>query len=268
MSPAPSSPVPKTRVEKVDNEPSYGQVPGTEAYGKREEDAMPDEIALPPAATSPGLDQGSPTSDASSESHTAPKTIVSESAGSTGPHSEEFKESIEEAHRKDATPDVVTHADDTAEGSEKGVPSPAESPEGSSGAADADTGMRVHAPTASPSLPLGAASLTLYCSPGTSTPSLPPPSGDVQDPEDEGEDEKEDEGDDFDEFEEGDEDEDFDDFEDGFQQAEPTTPISPHGAPQPAAAPQQPAISLPFVGHSCSCLRSTALIREPGGPRL
>ncbi|PHH86894.1 hypothetical protein CDD83_9611 [Cordyceps sp. RAO-2017] len=45
-SPHLSSPVPKTRIEKVDNEPSHGQVPGTEAYQKRGSDAQPDEIAV------------------------------------------------------------------------------------------------------------------------------------------------------------------------------------------------------------------------------
>lgn len=38
--------VPLTRVEKVDNEPSYGEVPGTDAYHMRENDAEPDEIAV------------------------------------------------------------------------------------------------------------------------------------------------------------------------------------------------------------------------------
>ncbi|KAH9438829.1 hypothetical protein MCOR02_002429 [Pyricularia oryzae] len=38
--------LPKTRVEKVDNEPSFGEVPGTEAYQKRASDAEPDEIAV------------------------------------------------------------------------------------------------------------------------------------------------------------------------------------------------------------------------------
>lgn len=51
-SPGVSSPLPKTRVEKVDNEPSFGEVPGTEAYKKREQDAEPDEIAMIPKKTS------------------------------------------------------------------------------------------------------------------------------------------------------------------------------------------------------------------------
>ncbi|KAK2601734.1 hypothetical protein QQS21_004722 [Conoideocrella luteorostrata] len=46
MTPHISSPIPKTRVEKVDSSPSHGEVPGTEAYKMRESDAQPDEIAV------------------------------------------------------------------------------------------------------------------------------------------------------------------------------------------------------------------------------
>lgn len=115
MSPARSSPIPRTRIEKVDNEPSHGEVPGTEAHQKREEDAKPDEIAVAPDSTSPGQDQQSPTSELSLESPSAPQTVVSESAGPTGPHTEEFSERIEEAQRADATPDVVMQADDATD---------------------------------------------------------------------------------------------------------------------------------------------------------
>jgi len=37
-------PIPKTRVERVDSKPSHGEVPGTEAYEKRAQDAQPDII--------------------------------------------------------------------------------------------------------------------------------------------------------------------------------------------------------------------------------
>ena len=45
---SPSSPIPTTRVEKVDDAPSHGDLPGTEAYDKRTQDAIPDEIAVIP----------------------------------------------------------------------------------------------------------------------------------------------------------------------------------------------------------------------------
>lgn len=44
----PASPIPKTRLEKVDDEPSYGEVPGTPAYEKRMLDAVPDEVEVLP----------------------------------------------------------------------------------------------------------------------------------------------------------------------------------------------------------------------------
>lgn len=37
-------PIPRTRVERIDSKPAHGEVPGTEAYEKRREDAKPDII--------------------------------------------------------------------------------------------------------------------------------------------------------------------------------------------------------------------------------
>ncbi|RMZ85482.1 hypothetical protein DV737_g793, partial [Chaetothyriales sp. CBS 132003] len=44
----PASPVPKTRLERVDDEPAYGEVPGTPAYKTRAQDAVPDEVEIVP----------------------------------------------------------------------------------------------------------------------------------------------------------------------------------------------------------------------------
>ncbi|EED16555.1 conserved hypothetical protein [Talaromyces stipitatus ATCC 10500] len=43
-----ASPVPITRVERVDDEPRHGEVPGTLAYDKRTQDAVPDEVEIVP----------------------------------------------------------------------------------------------------------------------------------------------------------------------------------------------------------------------------
>lgn len=43
-----NSPVPTTRVERVDDEPAHGEVPNTEAYAKRMADAVPDEVEIVP----------------------------------------------------------------------------------------------------------------------------------------------------------------------------------------------------------------------------
>ena len=45
---ASNSPVPLTRVERVDSEPRYGEVPNTDAYEKRAADAVPDEVEIVP----------------------------------------------------------------------------------------------------------------------------------------------------------------------------------------------------------------------------
>lgn len=44
--PVPEIPVPKTVVTKVDEQPSHGEVPGTEAYNMRTEDATPDLVEM------------------------------------------------------------------------------------------------------------------------------------------------------------------------------------------------------------------------------
>jgi len=43
--------IPVTRVEKVDDEPRHGEVPGTAAYNIRTQDAVPDEIEIVPDGT-------------------------------------------------------------------------------------------------------------------------------------------------------------------------------------------------------------------------
>lgn len=46
-----TSPIPITRVERVDDEPAHGEVPGTDAYQKRTQDAVPDEVEIVPEGT-------------------------------------------------------------------------------------------------------------------------------------------------------------------------------------------------------------------------
>lgn len=38
-------------MERVDDQPSYGEVPGTDAYQKRTQDAVPDEVEIVPDGT-------------------------------------------------------------------------------------------------------------------------------------------------------------------------------------------------------------------------
>ncbi|KAF3768948.1 hypothetical protein M406DRAFT_273487 [Cryphonectria parasitica EP155] len=100
-----ASPIPKLRVEKVSHEPSYGEVPGTEAYKMREEDAEPDEIAVVPEEkkSSDGEDEaGDIKSPATPGGHPIPKTVVEESSGNSVAQSHP-----EVKHKGDASPDVL-----------------------------------------------------------------------------------------------------------------------------------------------------------------
>jgi len=47
----PLSPVPVTRVERVDDRPAHGEIPGTAAYSQRTQDAVPDEVEIVPEGT-------------------------------------------------------------------------------------------------------------------------------------------------------------------------------------------------------------------------
>lgn len=93
MTPHISSPVPKTRVEKVDDSPSHGEVPGTDAYAKRQADAEPDEIAV-----DQDLDGKTPTGTPIQE---IPTTIL-DAAASSG-----CSQPAKKVSEADATPDIV-----------------------------------------------------------------------------------------------------------------------------------------------------------------
>lgn len=47
------SPVPVTRVERVDDKAAHGEVPGTPAYSLRTQDAVPDEVEIVPEGSRP-----------------------------------------------------------------------------------------------------------------------------------------------------------------------------------------------------------------------
>lgn len=113
-----TSPIPKTRVEKVDDEPSYGEVPGTEAYRMREGDAEPDEIAIQENKSEE--EESSDTIPRSSPGgQPIPKTVVEEVPGPSGPHSEEY----EEKRKADAPADLALRKENEAKesGSSSGM---------------------------------------------------------------------------------------------------------------------------------------------------
>ncbi|KAL5599759.1 hypothetical protein FOVSG1_007571 [Fusarium oxysporum f. sp. vasinfectum] len=215
-SPKISSPIPKTRVEKVDDQPSHGEVPGTEAYEMRGQDAQPDEIAIAPET---GASQNAP----STPEIKAPTTIVEEAPGARSrSHSIQY----EERRKADASPDILVDSDGQVkeiQGESAHVDSNSDNSRPSPDTTDSK--LQEDGPSESPRAI--AASLQ-----------------DADDDDDDDDDDTQQDndgddgfGDDFDDFEEGNEDDDFDDFEDGFQEAETPAPT----ATQP---PQQS--TLPF----------------------
>lgn len=106
---APASPIPRTRVERVDDKPAYGEVPGTQAYAMREGDAKPDEFAIIPdpdaKLTAEDHDERRPSTPGG---RPIPKTVVEETPDSAGAvtHPE-----VEAKHRVDSPPDVLVKAD-------------------------------------------------------------------------------------------------------------------------------------------------------------
>ncbi|VBB72225.1 Putative protein of unknown function [Podospora comata] len=223
---APPSPIPRTRVERVDDKPAYGEVPGTEAYSKREGDAEPDEIAiipdpLDPTPSEPERHARSPTPGG----HPIPKTVVEEAPDAEGSvtHPE-----VEERHKSDPHPDVTIKADGKRVEDNDAPISPSLS-------TPVSTRSRRKSSNASKR-------------PAPLSPTSLGPSEGGDDAVEGDEDDDDDFGDDFDDFEEGGNDDDFGDFDDGFQQVEetPPAPPPPAAAPAPAPAPAAPALSFPI----------------------
>ncbi|KAK3300446.1 uncharacterized protein B0H64DRAFT_428515 [Chaetomium fimeti] len=219
MSPSRASPIPKTRVEKIDDKPAYGEVPGTQAYRLREGDAEPDEIAIIPDPKNPPEPEPEQTSPSPTPGgRPIPKTVVEETPDVEGSvtHSEN-----RQRRKSDAHPDLVVKADGKVE---------------DGGAAnDTPIASSLNTPTTS-ERKRRKSSLALKRSP--LSPGLPGVESAV-DGDDFGDDEF---GDDFDDFEEGGEDGDFDDdFDDGFQTPAQQPPPQP-----PPSAPSAPSLSFPI----------------------
>ncbi|KAL8961555.1 MAG: hypothetical protein Q9193_001904 [Seirophora villosa] len=228
------SPIPTTRVEKVDDRDSYGDVPGTEAYKMRRQDAVPDELEIVGDASRPSsrrASQTQPDRTSTPGGTPIPKTIV-EKIDSTSPSHGEVPGTAAHGKRQaDAVPDLILQSPKAK--ATFGIGSPASTPppetpvpktvvtrvdeQPSHGEVPGTEAFRMRTEDASPDVvetkgdpfatdnglggcpaqPNSAASDTGF-------------------------------GDDFDEFEAGAEAEDFGDFDDGF--AQPSTDREP---PQP-----------------------------------
>ncbi|KAL9615396.1 MAG: hypothetical protein Q9167_000224 [Letrouitia subvulpina] len=104
-----SSPIPITRVEKVDDRDNYGEVPGTEAYKKRLQDAVPDELEI--------IKEGERSSSSSSVSHPntspaaggapIPRTVVQKIDSTNPSHGEVPGTAAHAIRQADAVPDTI-----------------------------------------------------------------------------------------------------------------------------------------------------------------
>ncbi|CAI7585441.1 unnamed protein product [Penicillium discolor] len=252
-----TSPVPRTRVERVDNSTQHGELPGTEAFEKREQDAVPDEIEVIPEGShsqtrSPA---GSEDQTLSPEGSPIPRTVVEKVDPDEPSHGEVPGTLAHEQRLADAVPDAVTKVSD----SEGNPTPPAFEPtppevDGTSteipetrlervdtipAAEDLPSHPQAHTSSTSDTLPD-----TVETVPDVSIDDTDLETKDLSLEDDMNDDhgyEKQEAGDDFDEFVEEQEDmgdDDFGDFDDGFQEpSAEEAPADETAAPQQANAP-------------------------------
>ena len=102
MSSTPS--VPTTRVERTDDTPRHGEVPGTAAHDMRRQDAVPDEFEVVPESNNNNSDDGS--------YQTIPKTVVEKVDPEGRSHGDEPGTVAYDLRKADALPDAVNKAPD------------------------------------------------------------------------------------------------------------------------------------------------------------
>lgn len=257
-----TSPVPRTRVERVDSSTQHGEIPGTAAFEKREQDAVPDEIEVIPEGShsqthsSAGLEDQS----LSPEGSPIPHTVVEKVDPDEPSHGEVPGTLAHEKRLADAVPDVVTKVSDSEASPtpltfdptppEVGGTSTTEIPETRLERVDtipAEEDLPPH-PQAHTSSTSDTSPDTVETVPDVSIHDTDLETKDLSLEDDMNDDhgyEKQEAGDDFDEFvEEQDDmgDDDFGDFDDGFQ--EPSTEEAPTGE---TAAPQQSHAPPPLI---------------------
>jgi hypothetical protein len=206
-------PIPITVVERVDDSPSYGEVPATEAYEKRQADAVPDLVVK--TGDRSRSTSTSTRSRAESTPGDLPIPITKvEKVDSKPSHGEVPGTEAYEMRKGDAQPDVVEEVGD-APGEKDQVSSTSERlTESASPTSPAIRSQRMsHARRKSSAAGKKGAPINDY--------------NEDEDGSDGGF------GDDFDDFEEGEEDAEFGDFDEGFQEAE--------AAPQPVPVQSLPA---------------------------
>lgn len=106
-------------MEKVDDNPSHGDVPGTSAYQKRGQDSVPDEVEVIPEGSRSR--SHSLVEQQAGTGETVPRTVVERVEPERPSHGDVPGTVAYDQRRADAVPDVVTTASPD--------PGPEESPE-------------------------------------------------------------------------------------------------------------------------------------------
>lgn len=120
----PTSPIPRTRVERVDDEPRHGEQPGSPAYDRRMQDAVPDELEIVPEGRLSKRNSCSSLQSGPSPGGTPIPLMVVEKIDPTAPsHGEVPGTAAYEQRQADAAPDVVLKASDSDKWPETFAPS-------------------------------------------------------------------------------------------------------------------------------------------------
>ncbi|KAJ2899749.1 hypothetical protein MKZ38_002823 [Zalerion maritima] len=231
-----TSPIPRTRVEKVSDEPSYGEVPGTTAYQLREGDAEPDEIAVIPDEVEKERQRVRSASIASPPTpggQPIPKTMLEEAEEAAAAAGEErAHQPPTRRHRADSKPDIVVKRDgsvEMGESSEAGGNESYSTPSPLSPAVKCPGSGRARSSSKDKDV----------LSPSTRAFSAADDAADDEDGFGDGDGF----GDDFDDFEGG-QDADFDDFQDGFGEGFEEAEIEAEpSAAAPPPLPAQPSVT-------------------------
>ncbi|PTU25060.1 hypothetical protein P175DRAFT_0506588 [Aspergillus ochraceoroseus IBT 24754] len=251
-----ASPVPRTRVEKVDDTPSHGDVPGTSAYEKREQDAVPDEIeVIPEGSRSRSTSIAGQRRSLGPGGSSIPRTMIEKVDPDEPSYGDVPGTEAYENRKADAVPDIVTRTPEagsravspsrSSETNTTNIPVPETLVSQVGSALEEETtlsGPHAHRRRLSDAAPDATEIITDAHDLAPSVPNSPTNSSHVQRKSTLTEDDFSQPagGDDFDDFEEG-QDDDFGDFDDGFQEpdedlseqepiniqpAQPTTPPS------------------------------------------
>ncbi|KAG9822588.1 hypothetical protein KCU77_g15920, partial [Aureobasidium melanogenum] len=257
--------IPVTRVEKVDDEPRHGEVPGTEAYNIRSQDAVPDEIEIVPDGTRSRSTSRVSESDrpVTPGGTPVPHLVVEKVDPSAPSHGDVPGTDAYEMRTADAQPDEIKQAPASSSAPLEPSPTPNDRSRPPSPELDQqEANVLIPSETLISQKSQETSQSELPLQPKTDTTIVQPAEENADDfddfdqPQTQNNDHTDNDddafGDDFDDFEEGgadqadgDEDDDFGDFDDGFQQAEePSVPAPP---PQPV---QQPLAHLPNLNFA------------------